>query len=167
MKLTRCDRGHYYDMEKFAKCPECGLKDDANTVPRTEPNGHDNRDDQKTIYHGVGPKGKEPVVGWLVCVKGTQKGMDFRIKPNRNSVGRNPDYDIHLTDNSVSRDVQLVVVYDAKACKYMVTPGDSKSLAYLNDEVVLEPRELKAHDIMTLGDTELMFVPLCGEKFTW
>ena len=27
--------------------------------------------------------------------------------------------------------------------------------------------ELKAYDVLTLGNTELMLIPLCGEKFSW
>jgi len=38
---------------------------------------------------------------------------------------------------------------------------------HLNDEEVDVPVELKPHDIIELGQTKLMFVPLCGEKFQW
>lgn len=32
---------------------------------------------------------------------------------------------------------------------------------------VLNPIELKAMDQLSIGDTKLMFVPLCSEKFHW
>ena len=38
---------------------------------------------------------------------------------------------------------------------------------YLNEEVVLNPVRLKQHDILTIGNTRLMFFPCCGEDFSW
>lgn len=45
--------------------------------------------------------------------------------------------------------------------------GSSKELFYVNDKLVLNPIELKAMDQLSIGDTKLMFVPLCSEKFHW
>ena len=36
-----------------------------------------------------------------------------------------------------------------------------------NDKLVLNPVELKTMDLLNIGDTKLMFVPLCGEQFHW
>ena len=46
-------------------------------------------------------------------------------------------------------------------------PGDAKELFYLNDNVVLAATEIKAYDVLTLGDTKLLFVPCCSDKFNW
>ena len=50
---------------------------------------------------------------------------------------------------------------------YLAQPGSSKELFYVNDKLVLNPIELKAMDQLSIGDTKLMFVPLCSEKFHW
>ena len=58
-------------------------------------------------------------------------------------------------------------VHDPRSNVYLAQPGSSKELFYVNDKLVLNPIELKAMDQLSIGDTKLMFVPLCSEKFHW
>jgi len=109
-----------------------------------------------------------PVVGWLVCTDGMNKGTDYRLHQGRNFIGRSTEMDVCIMgDNTVSRSSHAIVVYDPRGNVYLAQPGSSKELFYVNDALVLNPVELKAMDILSLGDTKLMFVPLCGEKFHW
>ena len=50
---------------------------------------------------------------------------------------------------------------------YLVQPGESSSLVYHNNKVVLTPVQLQAYDMITVGDVNLLFMPLCGERFNW
>lgn len=112
--------------------------------------------------------GTEPVVGWVVCVKGVHFGEDFKIKSGRNFIGRSAGMNICLSgDKSVSRDKHAILTYDPKSNTFLIQPGDSSELCYLNDEPVLIPVKLKANDKITLGETELVFVPFCSESFKW
>ncbi len=176
MKLTRCDRGHFYDGEKFSVCPQCGVADDAvtgayedNGVPPTRPEGAGKKDDEKTIRKGKIKKTDIlPVVGWLVCVEGEHIGEDFRLKAGGNFVGRSTDMDVCLSkDKSVSSVKHLKVTYDSKASKFYITPGESKELAYLNGNVILESKEISAYDTIELGGSKLLFVPFCSANFNW
>ena len=109
-----------------------------------------------------------PVVGWLVCTEGVNKGTDYRLHQGRNFVGRSSEMDVCiLGDNTVSRSSHAIVVYDPRSNVYLAQPGSSKELFYVNDKLVLNPIELKAMDQLSIGDTKLMFVPLCSEKFHW
>ena len=45
--------------------------------------------------------------------------------------------------------------------------GDAKELFYLNDNVVLSATEINAYDVLSLGDTKLLFIPCCSDKFKW
>ena len=109
-----------------------------------------------------------PVVGWLVCTDGVNKGTDYRLHQGRNFVGRSPEMDVCiLGDNTVSRSSHAIVVYDPRSNAYLAQPGSSKELFYVNDKLVLNPVELKTMDLLNIGDTKLMFVPLCGEQFHW
>ena len=38
---------------------------------------------------------------------------------------------------------------------------------YLNEEYITESHRLAAQDIIELGDSKFLFVPLCGETFSW
>jgi len=141
-------------------------------VPRTEPVSMA-MDQDKTLpvtadmLDGMAEK-PAPVVGWLVCTEGVNKGADYRLHQGRNFIGRSVEMDVCiLGDNTVSRSSHAVVVYDPRGNVYLAQPGSSKELFYINDNLVLNPIELKAMDILSIGDTKLMFVPLCGENFHW
>ena len=40
-------------------------------------------------------------------------------------------------------------------------------MVYRNNEVVLSPVKLEAYDMISVGDVNLLFMPLCGERFNW
>ncbi len=113
-------------------------------------------------------KASAPCVGWLIAMGGEHIGTDFRLKAGKNFIGRSSKMDVALTeDKSVSRDRHAIVVYEPKAHLYLVQPGESSSLVYKNDEVVLTPVQLEAYDVITVGDVNLLFMPLCGTRFNW
>lgn len=124
-------------------------------------------DDQKTVFAGT-EENKSPVVGWLVCTAGTHIGEDFRLTAGNNTIGRSGTMDVCLSgENTVSRGKHAVVVYEPEENIFLTTPGDVKELSYLNGRVVLAPQVLKRGDRIRLGEVELMFIPCCGEDFTW
>lgn len=134
--------------------------------------GKDVEDAQKTVGIFVNKKSKDstkqPVTGWLVCIDGEHFGEDFKIRMGRNFIGRGKDMDIILNNDAhVSRSKHAIIVYEPKSNLFIVQAGESKELSYLNDEVVLSPKELKPYDVITLGSSKLMFVPFCCDKFTW
>ncbi len=255
MNLSRCDKGHFFDKEKFATCPHCqggaGADDSlttvftedmtaagpvspnpvppispapapagddslpvggtpvdqptvpasgigsGNTVPLTPPVTPgfdefsptlpvDDPDDDKTVgffdfdpifadesakTQGSSQQGNgtsSPCVGWLIAIGGEHIGQDFRLKAGKNFIGRDISMDIALTgDKSVSRNRHAIVVYEPKQHLYLVQPGDSSGLVYRNNEVVLSPVKLVAYDMITVGEVNLLFMPLCGERFNW
>lgn len=109
-----------------------------------------------------------PCVGWLVAIGGNHVGEDFRLKAGKNFIGRDAAMDVALTnDKSVSRNKHAIVTYEPKQHLYLVQPGESSELAYLNNEVILTPVRIKAYDMITVGDVNLLFMPLCGDRFDW
>lgn len=112
--------------------------------------------------------GFDPVVGWLVCVDGPGKGKDYRLRSEKNFIGRSNRMDVAITDdNGISRDNHAIVSYNPKNNSFKILQGDGHGLTYLNDDEVLTPMELKRGDIVEIGKTKLMFVPFCGESFKW
>ena len=123
---------------------------------------------EKTVGFFSKAIGTEPVVGWLVCTEGEHFGEDFKLKSGRNFIGRSAGMDVAITkDGTVSRERHTALVYEPRGNLFIVQPGDSKELSYLNGEVVLSPVELKPNDRLTIGQTELMFIPCCTESFKW
>ncbi len=110
----------------------------------------------------------EPVVGWLVCVGGKHFGQSFNIATGKNSIGRDESNKIILPlDNSVSRSKHALITYEPKKRNFYLQPGESSGLTYLNDEYIDESKVLKAKDIIELGESKFIFIPLCDESFTW
>ncbi|MBQ8502752.1 MAG: FHA domain-containing protein [Clostridia bacterium] len=127
-------------------------------------------DDEETKTVGFFKQaiGSEPVVGWLVCVEGNHLGEDFKLKAGKNFIGRTGGMDICLSgDQSVSREQHCAVLYDPRNNFFLVQPGSSRELSYLNDSVILNPVELKPYDAISVGESKLLFVPFCNDKFIW
>lgn len=119
-------------------------------------------------YNDRMPTGVDPVVGWLVCVDGPERGRDYRLHAGRNFVGRSPQMHVALTgDATVSREKHCVIVYDPRANIFRVAPGESASLTYRNGESVDVPVPLTPYDRIEVGKTTLLFLPLCSDRFSW
>ncbi len=179
MKLVKCNNGHFYDGEKYSTCPHCGgISNNSVTAPVEEPKPTpatepvtepiDDDADSKTVpMYGNYETGK-PVVGWLVCIEGSLLGRSFELFAGMNFIGRNKNNHICIPlDASVSREKHGIVIYDPRSKTFMIQSGMSAELLYLNDAVVLQPVNLNPYDTLLLGTTKFLFVPFCGEKYSW
>lgn len=124
---------------------------------------------ENTVGYIEKKKGFEPAVGWLVCIEGSEKGRDYRLKPEKNFIGRSSDMDVVISgDEGISRECHATVSYNPKKNAFKIYTGEkSRRLVYLNDEEVTGALDLKDRDIIELGHTKLMFVALCGGEFSW
>ncbi len=190
--LQRCQNGHYYDSQKHSNCPFCGVQElnvdirrtmaknsqeAGNDIPETQPLQGTGRSTPNAPGRGKGNKtvgiykrklGIEPVVGWVVAVTGPEKGQDYRIIAEKNLIGRSETMDIAIKgDESISRESHAIISFNPKKQNFLLYPGDSKRLVYLNDEEVINPEKLNAYDIIEVGETRLVFIPFCGESFQW
>jgi len=117
---------------------------------------------------GGSVSGFMPVVGWLVCVEGPARGSDYRIRAGYNYIGRAAHMDICVRgDNTIGRERHALLAYDQEERIFFFGPADGKSIVRLNGKMLMNPQEIKLHDVLTVGTTKLMFVPLCGEGFDW
>lgn len=115
-----------------------------------------------------GVPGFMPVVGWLVCIEGPARGSDYRIRDGYNYIGRAEHMDICIRgDNTIGRERHALIAYDQEERIFFFGPADGKSIVRLNGKMVMNPQEIKLHDVLTVGTTKLLFVPLCGEGFDW
>ena len=109
-----------------------------------------------------------PVVGWLICVAGICRGQDFHLHSDWNYVGRDPTLDVVIPDPKVDKQPMIRIAYEPRMRTFTVAPCErATNLSYCGGEALYAPRQLKAYDRISLGDTELMFIPLCGELFVW
>lgn len=110
----------------------------------------------------------EPVVGWLVVINSTSQGLSFELNDGKNSIGRMRTNKVALENEpSVSREKHAYIIFDAKNNVFYIQSGETDKMTYLNDSPVLMPQQLNAYDKIQLGECELIFIPLCGDKFSW
>ncbi len=111
----------------------------------------------------------DPVVGWLAVVSGPGKGASMRLGNGQNSIGRGEGSRVHLNfgDRRISRNDHAVLTYDPRSNRFFIQQGRSVNLVYLNEEPVLAPTPLPNGSRITVGETILRFVALCGDEFTW
>lgn len=168
MSMKRCENGHFYDTDKHSSCPWCGVAVEAESG-KTKPLRESRPADPgvtKALHRE--PSGISPVVGWLICVDGPDRGRDYRLHSEKNFIGRSSNMDVSIaSDESISREKHAAVTFEPKKRIFWLLPGEASGLVYLNEEVVNTPVELKARDIIELGKTKLMFFPFCDEKFQW
>lgn len=125
-------------------------------------------EEQKTVGDLKEKLGLEPVVGWLVCIEGPEKGKDYRLWGRINTIGRGEKNDVCLKgDLSVSKENHARLGYDPKNNRFRLIPASSSNNIYLNGDVVDVPTPLHAFDLIEFGSTKLTFVPLCCESFSW
>lgn len=149
--------------------PSGGMEIGATVAPQSYRKKQEQKEDVgKTV--GVFQKSMklEPVVGWLVCIEGADKGKDYRIWARNNTIGRSEKMDICITgDETISRENHARLAYDEKHNNFHLIPAESTNNIYLNDEPIYIPVKLGAYDVIEFGETKLLFVPFCNEKFTW
>jgi len=182
--MKRCEQGHYFDPAKHSACPACGVsglnvgetkpkQTNGPSVPAengpgdTRARGED-LGDGATVAVVMKEMAFDPVVGWLVCVGGADRGRDYRIRSEKNFIGRSEAMDICIKgDNTISKEKHASISYNPRKGTFRLQPGESRGLIYLNDDEVDIPTELKPYDLIDIGQTRLVFVPLCGEHFKW
>lgn len=130
--------------------------------------GVDNYNDETMAVNPGMVAGFTPVVGWLVCTEGPDRGHDYRIRTGYNHIGRAEHMDICIRgDKQISREKHALIAYDDTEKVFFFGPSDGRNIVRVNGKMVMVPTELHAYDILTVGSSKLIFVPLCGEQFDW
>src|SRR5712692_7679933 len=159
--MIRCPEGHFYDPAKHTACPWCGV------AAQAEPAKAEPAEGATRPLHRAA-SGISPVVGWLVCVEGPERGQDYRLHMEKNFIGRSSGMDIMIAgDDAVSREKHAAITFDPKKKMFWLQPGDSTGLAYLNEELVNTPAQIKADDVIELGKSKFVLVPFASKKFQW
>lgn len=183
MEFRKCIKGHYYDVSVHATCPYCegtlsGYKADDEKkeiiLINEEEGWGEIIDGNQRIYFSTGRTLADStptdlsLVGWLVCLNDSQKVTDYRIHLDDNYIGRSERMDICIKDDeTISRVNHAVISYDERNNVFHFSPLDARSIVRVNNRAVFTTVELKAYDVITIGKTNLLFIPLCTEKFKW
>ena len=178
--MQLCANGHYFDSERYAECPYCkpegtyasgGDQSPINVTTPLRDNpliGGSAQNMDKTVRMVVKETGIDPVVGWLVCVKGGDKGKDFRLHSGNNFVGRDADRDVCIQGDASVSGKHFSVSYDQRHDRYFISMGEGKEIVYVNDEpLTAAATTLKKGDKIEVAGTTLVFIPLDKEDVQW
>ncbi len=113
---------------------------------------------------------QDPVVGFLIVVGGPGLGAFRPVFEGNNTVGRSADNRVPLDfgDDTISTEAQAYVRYDSHDRSFLFVPNLAKTnVVSVNDKRPTGAVELKPMDVITLGRTQVAFVPFCGSEFDW
>ncbi|MFR4988006.1 FHA domain-containing protein [Anaerotruncus colihominis] len=160
--MAQCQMGHLFDTRMHGnKCPYCGRV--VGRPEKREPLPTIEELEDELLYLPI-----EPVCGWLACISGPRTGQSFTLHAGKNFIGRADDMDVQiLGDMGVARRNHASIAYDPLNRQFVLVPGDSEKLVYMNNQSVYEPVRLLDMSSIRLGDTVLVFRPLCGDHFAW
>ena len=166
MEIRQCAFGHFYDASLHERCPYCPPGSPDFSQPRIIP--------RETLEDGASPQANmasaeiQPVVGWLVCVSGPERGRSYALHRDNNFVGRGDALDVDLRcDAALHRDRPFVIVYDSRSRAFFCGLLNGCDMVRLNGAPLAATTRLNAGDRLELGQTGLWFVPLCGADFDW
>ena len=182
--MKRCDADeHYYDETIHSECPYCGKTSsqegrDPSEATKLVPEKKENASSDKTrVIYAPSTRENDDIstpdtpftVGWLVIIDGPGKGHDLRITAGLNSIGRDQDMKISIDfgDKHISRKDHAALIFDPKNNIFFIKDGHGTNLTYLNGAPVLESTRIHSNDKIELGNTTLMFIPLCSDQFNW
>lgn len=113
---------------------------------------------------------QEPVVGWLVVVGGPGIGAHRPIFMGSNTIGSDSGQRIPIDfgDDYISKEEQAYIRYDADDRQFLFIPNLAKTNVVSIDNVKpTSAVRLMPYDIISMGDTQLVFIPFCGDEFDW
>ena len=119
---------------------------------------------KRTEFH------QDPVVGWLVVIGGPGLGAFRPIFEGNNTIGRSSGQRIPVDfgDETISSEEQAYIRYDSVDRRFLLVPNLAKTnIVAVNDGKPTSAVELTAMDVITMGHTQLVFVPFCGHDFDW
>jgi len=139
-------------------------------------------DEEKTVYHSPSSSAtpdttqdaqdpSQPILlsGWLAVISEAGRGASYTLTFGMNTIGRSEENHVSIKngDSSISREKHALIIYDYANNLYFIKHGDGQFLSYVNGEVLLDTKQLKANDKIKIGSTELIFIPLCSDEFKW
>jgi len=113
---------------------------------------------------------QDPVVGWLVVVGGLGLGAFRPVFEGNNTIGRASTQRIPIDfgDEAISSEEQAYIRYDSAERSFLFVPNLAKTnVVSVNEKRPTGAVPLAAMDVITVGRTQLAFIPFCGPEFDW
>lgn len=157
-----------FDVTKAPYSNNGGDKITGTFFPSTKPPQGDDFAKTMPIGETAQKKAGFRVTGWVVAVDGPNKGKDYRLHAGYNYIGKEKGDVIITGDPHISREQDSVIACDTRTGGFYASHVKGVNLLLVNGEPVISGSvKLNACDIITVGETKLVFVPLICDKFMW
>lgn len=105
-----------------------------------------------------------PIIGWLVCINGVEKGRDYQLvmSPNGNGIGSSDNMTVVVKDSDVEPEYHATIFYDERCGKSYIVPGFGKRAVRVNGQILFGVTYLKPYDRIALGTSEYVFIQFGG-----
>lgn len=124
-------------------------------------------DSEKTIGIAFNGEGIQPVVGWLVCERGPERGRSYILRQGRNFLGRSYSSDIIVNDDqSISREGHCSIIFEPQECVFYVYPSE-KGITALNGSILTAEQQITDEDVITVGNSTFRMIPYCKKGRSW
>lgn len=145
-----------------------GISDDRELGQQlTERYLEETNDDEKTIGLSFSADGINPVVGWIVCEEGPERGRSYNLYSGRNFIGRLPSSDIAIyEDAEISGENHCSIIYDPVSYSFFINPS-ANAVTHLNGEVLKDATPLKNNDAFAIGASKFRMIAYCKKGRAW
>ena len=109
-------------------------------------------------------------MAWLVVIGGPGLGAFRPVYEGNNAIGRAQRQRIAIDfgDDSISAEEQAYIRYDSTDRGFLFVPNLAKTnVVSLSETKPTTAVTLAPMDVITVGQTQLVFVPFCGPEFDW
>lgn len=160
--LIRCKNGHMFSKRRYGNiCPYCNM--DMSERKQIEESFDDIELEESLQNVKI-----KPVCAWLVCVKGARYGKDYRVVSGKNYIGRTDSMDIQIIgDNAIRQENHAIISFDEREMTATLICTEGGGITYLNGKAVYVPERLETYDVITMGESEFLYIALCGKHFSW
>lgn len=184
MHITRCSNNHYYDLDKYDRCPFCtsvhSLASEEQTIAYdVKAYYQKSKDEQLTLSYseGVSDDGKtigtsllhqkvNPVSGWIVCLSGAIRGKFYPIYSGKNFIGSSRKMDVSIVNGEgIESEKHCCIVYDPKGIHFFIVATNGN--VQVNGESITGSAPIDDDDLIRIGQTDFRFVQYCNEERNW
>lgn len=197
MNVTRCGKGHFFDADVNSACPYCNKSggvpdkmgisnsdaDYSNALTMMEissdrelgkqltqmyaEENNSAADNEKTIGLSFSTDGINPVVGWLVCEDGPERGRSYVLYTGRNFIGRSHKSDVSVYDDKmISRENHCSIIYEPTECVFYIVPSNSTTTMY-HGQILRDAKLMENEETFTIGSSTFRMIAYCKKGRSW
>ncbi len=88
-------------------------------------------------------------------------------EPSKEAAIKDQGIRLDFGDSSIDAKNHARLIYDGRSNQFTLADGQSRVLIYVDEKPLISELELKGGETIQIGDTQLLFVRLCDDDFSW